>query len=49
VVPGDRLELRVEVTKRKGMVWRQSGTALVDGQPVAEAEFMAMLADREEG
>ncbi len=47
VVPGDRLELHVEVTKRKGAVWRQKGTAKVDGQPVAEAEFMAMLADRE--
>ncbi len=45
VVPGDRLELLVEVTKAKGSVWKQKGTALVDGQPVAEAEFMAMLAD----
>ena len=48
VVPGDRLELRVEVTKRKASVWRQKGTALVDGQVVAEAEFLAMLADREQ-
>ncbi len=47
VVPGDRLELVVEVTKRKGMVWKQTGVAMVDGQVVAEAEFMAMLADRE--
>jgi 3-hydroxyacyl-[acyl-carrier-protein] dehydratase len=46
VVPGDRLELRVEVVKRKSAVWRQKGTALVDGQTVAEAEFLAMLADR---
>lgn len=49
VVPGDRLELHAEVTKKKGAIWRQKGTAIVDGQPVAEAEFMAMLADREEG
>jgi 3-hydroxyacyl-[acyl-carrier-protein] dehydratase len=48
VVPGDRLELRVEVTKQKGMVWRQKGVAIVDGQTVAEAEFLAMLADRGE-
>lgn len=48
VVPGDRLELHVEVTKRKGAVWRQRGTARVDGQTVAEAEFLAMLADREQ-
>lgn len=43
VVPGDRLELHVEVTKQKGAVWKQKGTAVVDGQTVAEAEFMAML------
>jgi 3-hydroxyacyl-[acyl-carrier-protein] dehydratase len=48
VVPGDRLELHVEVVKRKGSIWRQKGTAVVDGQTVAEAEFMAMLADREQ-
>jgi 3-hydroxyacyl-[acyl-carrier-protein] dehydratase len=47
VVPGDRLELEVVVTKQKGSVWKQQGTARVDGQVVAEAEFMAMLADRE--
>ena len=45
VVPGDRLELRVEVTKHKGAVWKQVGRALVDGHPVAEAEFLAMLAE----
>lgn len=47
VVPGDRLELHVEVVKRKGAIWRQKGTAIVDGKTVAEADFMAMLADRE--
>ncbi len=46
VVPGDRLELRVEVMKRKSAVWREKGVALVDGQTVAEAEFLAMLAER---
>jgi 3-hydroxyacyl-[acyl-carrier-protein] dehydratase len=48
VVPGDRLELHVEIVKRKGAIWRQKGAAVVDGQTVAEAEFMAMLADREQ-
>jgi 3-hydroxyacyl-[acyl-carrier-protein] dehydratase len=48
VVPGDRLELHVEVVKRKGAIWRQKGAAVVDGQTVAEADFMAMLADREQ-
>jgi len=47
VVPGDRLELVVEITRQKGQVWKEYGKALVDGQVVAEAEFMAMLADRE--
>jgi 3-hydroxyacyl-[acyl-carrier-protein] dehydratase len=45
VVPGDRLELHVEVTKQKGPVWKEKGTAIVDGQVCAEAEFMAMLVD----
>ncbi len=45
VVPGDRLELHVEVTKNKGAVWKEKGTAIVDGQVAAEAEFMAMLVD----
>jgi 3-hydroxyacyl-[acyl-carrier-protein] dehydratase len=48
VVPGDRLELSVQVVRRKGPVWKQVGQAMVDGQLVAEAEFMAMLADRDE-
>ncbi len=47
VVPGDRLELHVEVARRKGAIWRNKGSAIVDGQVAAEAEFMAMLADRE--
>ena len=47
VVPGDRLELHVEVVTRKAAIWRQKGTAIVDGQVVAEADFLAMLADRE--
>jgi 3-hydroxyacyl-[acyl-carrier-protein] dehydratase len=49
VVPGDRLELRVRVTRHKGDVWKQDGTALVDGQVVAEAAFMAMMADADRG
>ena len=49
VVPGDRLELHVEIVKHKGAIWKEKGTALVDGHVVAEAEFMAMLVDREKG
>jgi 3-hydroxyacyl-[acyl-carrier-protein] dehydratase len=46
VVPGDRLQLEIEVVKQKGPVWKTKGTATVDGVKVAEAEFLATLADR---
>ena len=46
VVPGDRLELKVEIVKQKGPVWKQQAVASVDGQRVAECDLMAMLADR---
>jgi len=44
VVPGDRLTLTVEAVRVKNTVWRQRGTATVDGAVVAEAEFLATLA-----
>lgn len=47
VVPGDRLELEVEVLRHKGAVWKIQGRARVDGQVAAEAEYLAMLADPE--
>lgn len=43
VVPGDRLSLDVEVLRHKGDVWKTRGTASVDGQKVAEAEFLATV------
>jgi 3-hydroxyacyl-[acyl-carrier-protein] dehydratase len=46
VVPGDRLELHCESLRNKGSVIKARGEARVDGQVVAEGEFMAMLADR---
>jgi 3-hydroxyacyl-[acyl-carrier-protein] dehydratase len=46
VVPGDRLELMVEVLKQKGPVWKTRGVASVDGQKVAEAEFLATVVDK---
>ena len=45
VVPGDRLELHCEMIKNKGTVMKVRGEAKVEGQVVAEGEFMAMLAD----
>ncbi len=47
VIPGDRLQLEVEVLKHKGPVWKQKGTALVDGQKVAEGEFLATIVDKD--
>jgi 3-hydroxyacyl-[acyl-carrier-protein] dehydratase len=49
VVPGDRVELKVVVTKHKGPVWKMTGQALVDGQVTSEGEFMAMIADKDAG
>ena len=46
VVPGDKLVLEVELVKHKGPIWKQKGTALVDGNKVAEAEFLATVADK---
>ena len=47
VVPGDRLELHVEVIKGKGSIWKYKGQAIVDGKVVTEAEIMAVISDRE--
>jgi len=48
-VPGDRLQLEVEVIKHKGAIWKQRGTATVDGQKVAEGEFLATVVDIDSG
>ncbi len=46
VTPGSMLELRCQVTKAKGAIFKMRGEAWVEGQLVAEADFMAMLADK---
>ena len=45
VVPGDRLELKVEVLRGKigSKVWKFSGTAHVAEEITAEVEFTAMM------
>lgn len=48
VVPGDRLEYKVEVLKHKGAVWQLQAYAYVDDKLVAQAELKAMVADAEE-
>jgi len=43
VVPGDCLELHVEVARHRGKVWKFIGKGIVDGAVVTEAEFTAMI------
>jgi 3-hydroxyacyl-[acyl-carrier-protein] dehydratase len=48
VTPGDQLRLEVTVLKIRGdTVWKFSGNATVDDKTVTEAEFTAMVTDRE--
>lgn len=46
VVPGDVLRLHVRVARSRGKVFRFAGEGRVDGHLVAEAEFSAMIIDR---
>jgi 3-hydroxyacyl-[acyl-carrier-protein] dehydratase len=46
VTPGDQLRMRVEKEKSRGGIWRFRGEATVDGKPVADATFSAMIVDR---
>lgn len=47
VVPGDQLRLEIQILQQRGNVWRFSGNATVEGKVAAEAEFTAMVTDRE--
>jgi 3-hydroxyacyl-[acyl-carrier-protein] dehydratase len=47
VVPGDQLRLEIQVLQQRGNVWRFSGNATVEGKVAAEAEFTAMVTDKE--
>ena len=46
VRPGDRLEYRVSVIKRKGDIWMLDGKAYVEDQLVSQAELKAMVVDK---
>lgn len=48
VVPGDRMELQVEVLQRKSNIWKCAGRAEVDDAVCAEAELLAAIVDRDE-
>lgn len=47
VLPGDLLELQVEVLRHRGPVWRFQGEAIVASRLCAEAEFSAMIMNRD--
>ena len=47
VIPGDQLRLDTHILQQRGNVWRFSGSATVEGKVAAEAEFTAMVMDRE--
>ena len=47
VVPGDQLKLEVIILQQRGNVWKFSGNASVEDKVAAEAEFTAMVTDKE--
>ena len=47
VVPGDQLRLEIKVLQQRGNVWKFSGAATVEGKLASEAEFTAMVTDKE--
>lgn len=47
VLPGDQLRLEVNVMHKRGNVWKFSGNAFVDDKLTSEAEFTAMVSDKD--
>lgn len=45
VVPGDRLTIDVELTRKRGKIGRAKGVCTVDGEVVSEAEVTFMLGE----
>ena len=48
VIPECELLLNVKVEKIKGRIWKYSGIAMVNDKKMADAEWMATIADRDE-
>jgi 3-hydroxyacyl-[acyl-carrier-protein] dehydratase len=46
VVPGDRMDVYVEVLHHRSNVWKFTGEVTVDGTVCAEAELLASVVDR---
>ena len=49
VVPGDTLRLEVTATRIGQRIQKMRGEAFVDGQLVADADIMSVMADKEQG
>jgi len=47
VRPGDLLELHVTKIAGRNLLWKFSGTGMVDGHIVNQAEFSAMIVDKD--
>ena len=47
VRPGDLLEVHVEKIAGRGLLWKFSGAGVVGGKVVNQAEFSAMIVDKE--
>ncbi len=48
VVPGDQLRFEVSILQQRNTVWKFAGRAFVDGTLVAEADFTAMITEKEQ-
>ncbi|MDX2083572.1 MAG: 3-hydroxyacyl-ACP dehydratase FabZ [Rickettsiales bacterium] len=46
VIPGDVLELHIEVVQSRSNICKLSGVGMVAGEKVAEAQFSAMIVDK---
>ncbi len=46
VVPGDRMDLEVEVVQRRSNIWKIAGEVSVDGTQVATAKLLMALTDK---
>ena len=47
VVPGDILEMQIELVKARGPLWKFHGAATVSGDLAAEADYAAMAVESE--
>ncbi len=47
VLPGDQLRLEIKVLQQRGNVWKFSGAGVVEGKVASEAEFTAMVINKE--